>query len=121
MTPDMMIFYVSNVAASAEFFAAVLGQIPAEQTPGFAMFVLTNGLKVGLWRADAVWPAAPIAGVGAELVIHMPGAAEVLAMHESLQASGIEAVAAPQEREFGTSFVVASPDGQRVRYLHAAG
>lgn len=117
MTPDMTIFYVSDPERSADFYATALGQPPAELSPGFALFLLSSGLKVGLWKKYSVSPATEFTGCGAELVLHAPGSAELEKAHADWRAAGLTILEPPVRRDFGTSFVAADPDGHRVRVL----
>ncbi len=43
MHPDLVILYVDSPAASAAFYADVLGLEPVESSPTFAMFALPVG------------------------------------------------------------------------------
>ena len=47
--PDFIILYVEDAATSAAFYSDLLGKAPVESSPAFAMFVLANGLKLGVW------------------------------------------------------------------------
>jgi len=46
--PDFTILYVDNPPASTEFYKALLGAEPVEASPTFSLFVLQNGMKLGL-------------------------------------------------------------------------
>ncbi len=62
--PDLslVILYVDDPTASAAFYADLLGQPPAEQSPTFAMFPLPSGIGLGLWSRHTVEPTAAAAG-----------------------------------------------------------
>ncbi len=62
-TPNLMLLYVADVPHSATFYADLLARQPVEQSPNFAMFVLDNGMPLGLWAAHEVQPA-PVAAAG---------------------------------------------------------
>ncbi len=121
MNPDMTIFYVSDIEKSAAFYGKALNQQPQELSPGFAMFLLPNGLKIGLWKTEAVIPETRFTGCGSELVLHVESDAAVEMAHEDWQAAGLPLTGAPFRREFGLSLVAEGPDGHRVRVLHPAG
>lgn len=89
MTPDMTIFYVTDPEISADFYSIVLERAPEDLSPGFALFLLPNGLKIGLWKKEAVTPAMKVTGCGAELVLHAASLAEVEAAHANWKAAGI--------------------------------
>lgn len=64
-TPNFVILYVDSPEKSGAFYASLLGRQPVEASPTFAMFVLDNGFKLGLWSRHTVEPAAAAAGGGA--------------------------------------------------------
>ena len=41
---------------SGAFYGALLGRQPVETSPTFALFVLDNGFKLGLWSRHTVEP-----------------------------------------------------------------
>lgn len=47
--PSMTLLYVDNPLNSAAFYQRLLGQAPVELSPGFVLFVLNNGFKLGMW------------------------------------------------------------------------
>lgn len=117
MSPSLIILYVADPMASAAFYTALLGRPPIEQSPGFVMFALESGLKLGLWRRSAVLPAAPATPGAGELVLMAESPEAVDATHEAWSAQGLAILAAPATAEFGHSFVAADPDGHRLRVL----
>jgi catechol 2,3-dioxygenase-like lactoylglutathione lyase family enzyme len=60
--PNFVILYVRDAAASAAFYADLLGKPPVEASPTFAMFALASGVMLGLWGADGVLPPATPTG-----------------------------------------------------------
>jgi hypothetical protein len=62
--PSMTLLYVDNPLNSAAFYQRLLGQAPVELSPGFALFVLNNGFKLGMWAKQGVKPAATLTGGG---------------------------------------------------------
>lgn len=112
--PDLslVILYVDNPAASATFYADLLGQVPAEQSPTFAMFPLPSGIGLGLWSRHTVAPAAAVSGGGAEIAFM---AMDVDAIHADWSAKGISIAQPPTELDFGRTFVALDPDGHRLR------
>jgi len=109
---DLTILYVTDVAASARFYARLLGAEPVEQAPGFAMFRAGGGL--GLWQRDAVAPAAA-GGPGCSELCFMTG--DVEALHAEWLAQGITIIDPPTAHEFGISVTGLDPDGHRLRGL----
>lgn len=111
--PDLslVILYVDSPAVSAAFYAGLLGQAPAEQSPTFAMIPLPSGIGLGLWSRHAVEPAAA-AGGGTEIAFT---AADVDAVHAAWSAKGFPIVQPPADLDFGRTFVALDPDGHRLR------
>ena len=117
--PDLslIILYVDNPAASARFYADLLGRTPAEQSPTFAMFPLPSGIGLALWSRHTVEPAAAAAGGGTEIAFM---AADVDAVHADWSARGLSIAQAPTELDFGRTFVALDPDGHRLRVFAPA-
>lgn len=116
MSPiEYVLLYVSDVATSAAFWGELLGGAPVELSPGFAMFVLPNGLKLGLWLAPHVLPASTTTGGGAEVCLTLGSAADVDAAHARYSERGWPILQAPVQLDFGYTFTSSDPDGHRVR------
>jgi catechol 2,3-dioxygenase-like lactoylglutathione lyase family enzyme len=110
----MTMLYVNDPTASAAFYAELFGATPVEASPTFAMFVLPNGFKLGLWSRHTVSPAATAPG-GAELCFMLPDEAAVRARCDAWTAAGL-AIELPFTRlDFGPSCVARDPDGHRLR------
>lgn len=108
------LLYVRDVAVSEKFYQDLLQRRPIESSPGFALFLLSDNFKLGLWKKDAVLPAATDAG-GSEIGIALNSQAEVDACYASWQAAGISIVQTPCQLDFGYTFVACDPDGHRLR------
>jgi len=119
---NFVLLYVDSPAASAAFYAELLGKPPVENSPTFALFVLDSGLKLGLWARHAVVPAARwYTGGGGELAFAVADPHAVAAMHEDWSRRGLTIAQAPVEMDFGHTFVALDPDGHRLRvYAPAA-
>lgn len=117
--PDLslVILYVDNPEASARFYADLLGQAPAEQSPTFAMFPLPSGIGLGLWSRHTVEPAAAAAGGGTEIAFM---AADVRAVYADWSARGLPIAQPPTELDFGRTFVALDLDGHRLRVFAPA-
>ncbi|OHV86737.1 VOC family protein [Mesorhizobium sp. ORS 3428] len=114
-TPNFVILYVDSPERSTAFYVALLGRGPAEASPTFAMFVLDNGFKLGLWSRHTVEPAAAAAGGGGELVLAVENAAAVDAAHADWEGRGLKILQAPTDMDFGRTFVALDPDNHRLR------
>ncbi|MFZ2750322.1 MAG: VOC family protein, partial [Propioniciclava sp.] len=55
-TPNSVILYVSDVEASTEFYRKVLEAEPVETFEGFAVFMLSETVTLGLQAADQIDP-----------------------------------------------------------------
>lgn len=116
-TFSLVILYVDSPAASAAFYARLLGQEPVEASPTFAMFAMPSGVGLGLWSRHAVEPAAAAAGGGTEVAFT---AADVDAVHADWAARGLAIAQPPTELDFGRTFVALDPDGHRLRVFAPA-
>ena len=116
-TPSFLLLYVADPPASARFYQSLLGRPPVEASPTFALFALESGLMLGLWRADAVQPAAKGAATAArhELAFPVADEAAVQAYFSDWSALGLHMLQEPTAMDFGFTFTAADPDGHRLR------
>lgn len=114
-TPDFTLLYVENPTASAAFYADLFCRPPVEASPGFAMFVLDRGIKLGLWKRDAVLPQADGKAGGAEMAMAVESAESVDATHADWAPRGFAIAQTPTTMDFGRTFVATDPDGHRLR------
>jgi len=115
LDPNFFILYVDSPAASAAFYADLLGHAPVEASPTFALFAQQSGVKLGLWSKHAVEPAATVTGGGTELAFAVDSDAAVTSMHAEWARRGLPILQAPVRMDFGYTFVAADPDGHRLR------
>ena len=119
--PNFIILYVEDAATSAAFYSDLLGKAPIESSPAFAMFVLANGLKLGVWSRHTVEPIATATGGGCELLFTLDTESAVDTLHADWLRRGLKIAQAPIRMEFGYTFVALDPDGHRLRvYAPAA-
>ena len=114
--PDVnfILLYVESPAASADFYEALLGRPPVENSPTFAMFAMESGLMLGLWKRDGVVPPAAAGAFGGELAFAVAPEA-VAALHADWSARGLTIAQAPVAMDFGFTFTALDPDGHRLR------
>jgi len=112
-----IILYVTDPIASAEFYTQALGLTAQYATPGFAMLNFASGVDLGLWRRDAVVPAAANAPGAMEVAVAVPDAASLHALHDDCLRRGTPITQDMVELGFGTAFSVADPDGHRIRFF----
>ncbi|MCZ8147104.1 MAG: VOC family protein [Roseomonas sp.] len=117
--PDLSltILYVESPAASAAFYADLLGHAPVEASPSFAMFRLPGGAGLGLWSRHTVTPPAAAAGGGGELAFAVE---DVDAVHAAWSGRGLAIAQPPTDLDFGRTFVALDPDGHRLRVFAPA-
>ena len=113
--PNSVILYVSDVAASAEFYRTVLEADPLEAFEGFAVLALTDSVVLGLQAADQIDPAPEHPGGGSELSLSDVDRATVDAIYAAWTAAGVTIALEPTELDFGYTFVATDPDGHRLR------
>ena len=117
-TPDLIILYVRDVPASLALYSALLGTKAVDSTPGFALLPFREGVMLGLWQASAVKPAPTTIPGGFELCLHAADEAALRARFAEWQARPeLSLEEAPVQRDFGLSFVMRDPDGNRLRML----
>ena len=119
MTPDFMLLYVDDPAISARFYGDLLGREPLDARPGFVMFRLDNGMRLGLWGKDTVSPA-PNAPGGFEIGWPVAGNADVDQIASDWAANGVTILQQPENMSFGRTFTALDPDGHRLRVYQPA-
>jgi catechol 2,3-dioxygenase-like lactoylglutathione lyase family enzyme len=119
--PSLIVLYVESPAASAAFYAKLLGQSPIDPSANWAMFVLPSGLAIGLWARRDANPPPSAAGGGAELGFPVATAEEVHSIHDSWKSQGIPILQPVTAMDFGLTFVGADPDGHRLRVFRQHG
>lgn len=117
---SFVILYVDSPAASAAFYAELLGKQPVEASPTFAMFAMESGVMLGLWSRHTVKPAAQGTGGGAEIAFTVADADAVRATHADWKNRGLTIAQAPTTMDFGDTFVALDPDGHRLRVFASA-
>jgi catechol 2,3-dioxygenase-like lactoylglutathione lyase family enzyme len=118
--PNFVLLYVESPAASAAFYADLLGKAPVESSPTFAMFALGSGVMLGLWSRRTVEPAAAL-GDGGEIAFSVADRAAVDATHADWKERGLPILQSPTEMDFGRTFVAGDPDGHRLRVFFPTG
>lgn len=112
--------YVADPVRSAAFYANITGAKPVQSSPGWALFVLDNGLKLGLWKRDTVEPPAEGVPGPVELVFAEDSDAQVDERFAQWTGNGVVVAQKPTRMEFGYTFVALDPDGHRLRVYKLA-
>jgi len=111
---NYLLLSVSNPTESAKLYTQLLGREPVNASQTFVLYVLENGVRVGLWLRDEIQPAPKPAG-GVEISFSEPSREAVLKTYEDWKQLGVQVVQAPTDMDFGFTFVVEDPDGHRLR------
>ncbi len=117
-TLNYILLSVADPARSTAFYSQLLGREPVENAPDFALYVLENGIKIGLWIAGDIDPTPKPAG-GVEISFSEPDDAAVSATYEKWSAVA-PVIQEPTRMDFGFTFVVEDPDGHRLRVFSLA-
>lgn len=117
---NLALLYVSNPSRSADFYEALLSSQPVERSDNFAMFVLSNGFKLGLWRRGEVQPSAEGAPGASELVFAAESDTQVDDLFAEWTGNGVVIAQKPTRMDFGYTFVGFDPDGHRLRVYKVA-
>jgi predicted enzyme related to lactoylglutathione lyase len=113
--PSFLILYVDSLMNSATFYERLFGRKPVEASPGFALFALEGGLKLGLWARADVKPPSHVAGGSHEICFTVPDDAGVDQLHASWREQGISIAQPPVTLDFGYTFTALDPDEHRLR------
>lgn len=109
------LLYVDSTATSANFYSRLLDKPPVLLDPTFALFILDDGVKLGLWSRQAAKPEAHATGGGAEVGFSLPDTAAVDALHDQWLQRGATIIQSPTTLDFGYTFVAEDLDGHRLR------
>ncbi|WP_113424467.1 VOC family protein [Rhizobium cremeum] len=118
MTPNLTILYVDSPEKSAAFYAGLFGVKPVEQSATFAIFVFPGGIKLGLWSRHTVEPAATGTAGMVEIAVPLESPAAVDDAWAKIGPAGQTILQAPVDMEFGRTFLLADPDGHRIRFYN---
>jgi predicted lactoylglutathione lyase len=113
-TLNYLLLAVKNPLHSAELYTKLLGREPVEKSATFVLYVLDNGIKIGLWIASEIEPATKPAG-GIEISFSEASREAVLNTYEEWTGFGLTVLQEPTDMDFGFTFVVEDPDGHRLR------
>lgn len=121
LSPSLQILFVCQPTHSAAFYREHLGARVLESSPTFAMLLLGDSAKLGLWSRHTAEPAPTSAGGGTEIAFAQADRGAVDQLHARWTAAGVPVVQAPVALDFGYTFVATDPDGHRLRVFHPEG
>src|SRR5947207_2395788 len=113
-TLNYLLLPVRNPKESEQLYTQLLGCKPVENSEAFVLYVLPNGIKVGLWLASDIEPK-PAAPGGIEIAFTEPDRNAVLETYRAWKDLGLKVLQEPTDMPFGFTFVVEDPDGHRLR------
>jgi catechol 2,3-dioxygenase-like lactoylglutathione lyase family enzyme len=113
LTLNYILLAVADPARSATFYSSLLGIQPVENSPTFVLYVLPNGIKLGLWIKNEIEPAPRAAG-GIEVCFSEHEFDAVRATFDDWK-NKARIIQQPTEMDFGFTFVAEDPDGHRLR------
>ena len=117
-TLNYILLAVADPAASKQFYSNLLGLEPVQNSPTFVLYVLPNGVKLGLWIKDEIEPK-PLPVGGVEVTFSEDDDAAVRATYADWSGKA-KVLQEPVAMDFGFTFVVEDPDGHRIRVFARA-
>lgn len=109
----VFIVYVSDIQKSVDFYRALLEIETTFETPRYVTFGLAEGVALALWTGESsILVGEPVRT--SEVCLNVT-AEHVQETYDAWVAKGVRIIEEPHEDVFGTTFVVADPDGNRVR------
>ena len=115
--PNFILAYVADPTKSAELYGKLLDSQPVESSPTFVMFMLPNGMALGLWARNEVEPKATLPG-GSEICFPVDTDEAVHLTREAWAKLGLRIIQEPAKMDFGFTFTAADPDGHRLRVFN---
>lgn len=115
--PNLILFYVSNIANSTHFYSELLNAQPIHTEPDYVMFLLKSGLRLGLWSQNSSKPSPTTLGGGSELAILVTHEQAIDELFGNYQNKNFKMIQEPTHMDFGYTFVTCDPDGHRIRFF----
>lgn len=120
-TPNLgfVLLFVTNPLKSGHFYQEIFEIKPIEESPTFVMFVLKNGVMLGLWSKYTAEPRVEASAGAVEICFPT---VDVDALYENWGNKHATIAQKPTDMDFGRTFVILDPDGHRIRAykLHEA-
>jgi predicted enzyme related to lactoylglutathione lyase len=111
---NYILLSVADPARSEAFYSRLLDTKPVENSPSFVLYVLPNGIKLGLWIDSGIEPK-PLPAGGVEVTFSEASDDAVRSTFADWTAKGATVVQPLTTMDFGFTFVVSDPDGHRLR------
>lgn len=110
---NLSILFVSNPQNSALFYQDLLGLKPIESSLTFVMFALPNQVSLGLWSKHTAEPTVKSDAGAIELCFPTE---DIDALYDKWGDKPLVVLQKPTDMDFGRTFVIADPDGHRLRF-----
>lgn len=114
-TLGFILLFVSNPMESSLFYQRILNLKPQEESPTFVMFILENGIALGLWSKYTAEPRVDSPAGAMEVCFPVE---DVDSTYTDLGNKGVTITQKPTEMDFGRTFVFLDPDGHRIRFYN---
>jgi hypothetical protein len=113
-TVNYLLLAVADPLKSAEIYGQILEAEPVSAAKTFVLYVLPNGLKLGLWQKEDMLPLTGKPD-GADVSFSVADNDAVRALYTRWTGLGLKVLQEPTDMDFGFTFTVADPDGHRLR------
>lgn len=108
----LTLLFVDNPKKSSLFYQKIFNLKPIEESPTFVMFMMENGVMLGLWSKHTAEPR--VHGNSGTVEICFPSE-EVDALYKEWGSKEVTVAQKPTDMDFGRTFVILDPDGHRIR------
>ena len=115
VVPNLLIFYVNDPLASADFYEKIFQIKPVASYPTYVAFSFQNGLTFSLWSIHAENFISAGEGQRSELAFMVQNEEEVRQLRKAWGKLEVEVEQELHEAKFGLTFVALDPDGHRIR------
>ena len=115
--PSAIVLYVDNLLISSPFYQNLLGIKPAEASPTFHAFKLSNGLSLGLKVKHTIEPPTSDKNGSGELAFTLDNNKQVDALFAEWQERKVNIAQPPTVMTYGYTFLALDPDGNRLRVV----
>lgn len=113
--PTSLIIYAESVDVSTDFYRDVLNSNPIERFDGFSVFILSEGITLGIQSKSGITPKPEDSFGGFEISASNADRETVDYLYAEWVKKGVRIEMAPTELDFGYTFVALDPDGHRLR------
>jgi predicted enzyme related to lactoylglutathione lyase len=107
-----VLLFVNNPIVSSQFYGKLFDLQPIVQAADFVLFMLPNGVKLGLWARSYAQPAVQAFPGASEICF---SAEDVDALYDEWCKRGITIIQTPCDMDFGRTFAAVDPDDHRIR------